>query len=436
MIPRYSRPEMAGLFSEEARFARWLEVEIAACEVLARNGEIPAEAVAVIKEKAAFDLDRIHQIEAEVKHDVIAFLTSVAENVGPESRYIHYGLTSSDVVDTALALTLFAAADLVRAGVEQLMGTCRRQALAHRQTVMIGRTHGIHAEPTTLGMKFLLWYADLERCLVRLDAAREGLRVGKLSGAVGTYAHLGPEVEAEVCKLLGLKPAPVSTQVLQRDRHAEYMAVLGILAANLEKIAMEIRNLQRTDVREVEEPFGSGQKGSSAMPHKRNPVGAENITGLSRVVRANVQAAMENIPLWHERDISHSSVERVTLPDSSILVDYMLHRMNEILSGLLVYPERMLENMNRLHGLTFSGGVLLALVRAGLTRDEAYILVQRNAMKVWAQEGSLRDLLAADQEVAARLKSEDLDRLFDLNYQLRHVDQVYERVLGERPEKG
>jgi adenylosuccinate lyase len=301
---------------------------------------------------------------------------------------------------------------------------------------MIGRTYGIHAEPTTLGMKFLLWYADMERCLVRLDAAREGLRVGKLSGAVGTYAHLGPEVEAEVCKLLGLRPAPVSTQVLQRDRHAEYMAVLGILAANLEKIAMEIRNLQRTDVREVEEPFGSGQKGSSAMPHKRNPVGAENITGLSRVVRANVQAALENIPLWHERDISHSSVERITLPDSSILVDYMLHRMDEILSGLLVYPERMLENMNRLHGLTFSGGILLALVRTGLTRDEAYILVQRNAMKVWAQEGSLKDLLAADEEVAARLKSEDLDRLFDLNYQLRHVDQVYERVLGERPEKG
>lgn len=435
MIPRYSRPEMAGLFSEEARFGRWLEVEIAACEVLARHGKIPAEAVEVIKEKASFDIDRIHEIEAEVKHDVVAFLTSVAESVGPESRYIHYGLTSSDIVDTALALTLFAAADLVRAGVEQLMGTCRRQALAHRWTVMIGRTHGIHAEPTTLGMKFLLWYADLDRCLVRLDAAREGLRVGKLSGAVGTHAHLGPEVEEDICKLLGLKPAPVSTQVLQRDRHAEYMAVLGILAANLEKIAMEIRNLQRTDVREVEEPFGSGQKGSSAMPHKRNPVGAENITGLSRVVRANVQSAMENIPLWHERDISHSSVERIILPDSSILVDYMLHRVDGILSGLLVYPERMLENMNRLHGLTFSGGVLLALVRTGLTRDEAYILVQRNAMKVWDQKGSFKDLLLADDEVTARLKSEDLDRLFDLNYQLRHVDQIYERVLGERPER-
>ncbi len=435
MISRYSRPEMAALFSDEARFARWLDVEIPACEVLAKRGEIPAEAVAVIREKAGFDVQRIHEIEAEVKHDVIAFLSSVAEKVGPESRYIHYGLTSSDVVDTALALTLFSAAALVRQDVEQLMATCRRQALAHRHTVMIGRTHGIHAEPTTLGMKFLLWYADLDRSLARLDASRERLRVGKLSGAVGTYAHLGPEVEEEVCLLLGLQPAPISTQVLQRDRHGEYLAVLGLLASTVEKMALEVRNLQRTDDREVEEPFGRGQKGSSAMPHKRNPVGCENITGLARVVRANVQAGMENIALWHERDISHSSVERVILPDSSILVDYMIHRMDGILAGLLVYPERMLENMNRLHGLTFSGVVLLALVRTGLTRDEAYLMVQRNAMKVWEQKGSLKDLLAADEEVAGRLGPEELDRLFDLDYQLRHVDQVYERVLGERPAK-
>jgi adenylosuccinate lyase len=433
MISRYSRPEMAALFTDEARFGRWLDVEIATCEVLAGRGEIPAEAVAVIREKAAFDVERIREIEAEVKHDVIAFLSCVAENVGPESRYIHYGLTSSDVVDTALALTLFSAAALVRQGVEQLMATCRRQALAHRHTIMIGRTHGIHAEPTTLGMKFLLWYADLDRSLARLDAARERLRVGKLSGAVGTYAHLGPDVERDVCRLLGLEPAPISTQVLQRDRHGEYLAVLGLLASTVEKMALEVRNLQRTDVREVEEPFGRGQKGSSAMPHKRNPVGCENLTGLARVVRANVQAGMENIALWHERDISHSSVERVILPDSSILTDYMLHRMDGILAGLLVYPQRMLENMDRLRGLTFSGVVLLGLVRTGLTRDEAYIMVQRNAMKVWEEKGSLRDLLAADEEVASRLSHEDLDRLFDLNYQLRHVDQIYERVLGERP---
>jgi adenylosuccinate lyase len=435
MIERYSRPEMAAIFTDEARFGRWLDVEIAACEVLAKHGEIPAAAVTVIREKAAFDVKRILEIEAEVKHDVIAFLSSVAENVGPESRYIHYGLTSSDVVDTALAISLFSAAALIREGVEKLMATCRRQALAHRHTVMIGRTHGIHAEPTTLGMKFLLWYADLDRFLDRLDAARERLRVGKLSGAVGTYAHLGPEIEADVCQLLGLQPAPVSTQVLQRDRHGEYLAVLGLLASTIEKMALEVRNLQRTDVREVEEPFSSGQKGSSAMPHKRNPVGSENITGLARVVRSNVQAGMENIALWHERDISHSSVERVILPDSSILVDYMLHRMDGILAGLLVYPQRMQENMNRLKGLTFSGVVLLGLVRTGLTRDEAYLMVQRNAMKVWEQEGSLKDLLAADEEVAARLSTDELDRLFDLDYQLRHVDQVYERVLGERPSK-
>jgi adenylosuccinate lyase len=433
MIPRYTRPEMGRLFSDEARFQRWLDVEIAVCEVLAKHGEIPAEAVPVIKEKAAFDVERIHEIEAEVKHDVIAFLTSVAEKVGPESRYIHYGMTSSDLVDTALAMTLFEAADLIRKGVDRLMATCRRQALAHRRTVMMGRTHGIHAEPTTLGLKFVLWYADLQRSAERLDAARERMRVGKISGAVGTFAHLGPEIERDVCLLLGLQPAPVSTQVLQRDRHGEYMAALGLLASTLEKIAVEVRNLQRTDVREVEEPFGKGQKGSSAMPHKRNPVGSENISGLARVVRSNVVAAMENIALWHERDISHSSVERVILPDSSILVDYMLHRLDGILKGLLVYPERMQENMDRLHGLTFSGVVLLALVRSGMTREEAYRLVQRNAMKVWERQGSLRDLLAADGDVTARLGAEELDRLFDLDHQLRHVDTIYERVLGERP---
>jgi adenylosuccinate lyase len=298
---------------------------------------------------------------------------------------------------------------------------------------MVGRTHGIHAEPMTLGLKFLLWYADIQRSTRRLEAARDGLRVGKLSGAVGTFAHLDPEIEAEVCQLLGLDPAPIATQVIQRDRHAEYLAVLGIIAANLEKIATEIRSLQRTDIREVEEPFREGQKGSSAMPHKRNPVGCENISGLARVVRSNVQAGLEDIALWHERDISHSSVERVILPDSSILVDYMLHRLDGILADLLVYPERMRENLARMRGLTFSGEVLLALVRAGATREEAYRLVQRNAMRVWKEEGTLKDLLAGDAEVGALLAPEDLDRLFDMSHQLRNVDRIYRRVLGETP---
>ncbi len=431
MIERYSRPEMAALFSDEARFQRWLDVEVAACEVLARRGQVPAAALEVIKRKAGFDTARIHAIEAEVRHDVIAFLASVAEKVGPEARYIHYGMTSSDVVDTALALTLFEAADLIQKGLERLARTCREQALAHRRTVMVGRTHGIHAEPTTLGLKFLLWYADLQRSMDRLAAARERLRVGKLSGAVGTYAHLDPDIEAEVCKLLGLEPAPVSTQVLQRDRHAEYLSVLGIIASNLEKIATEIRNLQRTDIREVEEPFARGQKGSSAMPHKRNPVGCENISGLARVVRANVQAGMENIALWHERDISHSSVERVILPDSSILVDYMLHRLDGILSRLHVYPDRMRENLERMRGLIFSGEVLLALVRTGLTRQEAYDLVQRNAMQVWERKGGLKELLAADPDVGARLPAQELDRIFDMDHQLRNVERIYRRVLGE-----
>ncbi|MFQ5671114.1 MAG: adenylosuccinate lyase [Acidobacteriota bacterium] len=431
MIERYSRPEMAAIFSRESMFSRWLEVEIAVCEARARRGEIPPEAMSRIRAKARFDGARIAEIEAEVRHDVIAFLTSVGENVGPEARFIHYGLTSSDVVDTALSLALLRATDLVLEGLGQLARTTRKQALAHRHTVMVGRTHGVHAEPTVLGMKFLLWHADTRRAMERLAAARERLRVGKLSGAVGTFAHLDPDLEEEVCRLLGLRPAPISTQVLQRDRHAEYLALLGIVAANLEKIATEIRDLQRTDIREVEEPFSGGQKGSSAMPHKRNPVACENICGVARVVRSNVQAGLENIALWHERDISHSSVERIILPDSSILVDYMIHRLDGILDGLLVYPQRMRENLERTHGLTFSGGILLALVQAGISREEAYELVQRGAMKVWEGQGTLKELLKQDARVSELLSGEQLDRLFDLDRQLRNVGRIYQRVLGQ-----
>jgi len=436
MIDRYSRPEMAQLFTETARFGRWLDVEIAVCEALSRRGVVPPEALAIIKRKARFDVSRINEIEAEVRHDVIAFLTSVKENVGPEARYIHYGLTSSDVIDTALSLTLFAASDLIRKDLEMLARTLKRQALAHRGTVMVGRTHGIHAAPTTLGLKFLLWYEDTKRSIDRVERVRETLRVGKLSGAVGTFAALDPDVEEDVCQLLGLAPAPVSTQVLQRDRHAEYLSVLALVAANLEKIATEIRNLQRTDIREVEEPFPSGQKGSSAMPHKRNPIACENISGLARVVRANAQAGLADVALWHERDISHSSVERVVLPDSSILVDYMIHRLDGVLSELRVFPERMHENMSRMRGLIFSGEVLLALVRAGASREAAYDIVQRHAMHVWDGDNTLKELLAADEQVGALLSSDELERLFDLDHQLRNVSHIYRRVLGDTPEVG
>ena len=436
MIDRYSRLEMSQLFTDTARFSRWLDVEIAVCEVLARRGVVPVEALAVIKQKARFDVDRIATIEAEVHHDVIAFLANVGENVGPESRYIHYGLTSSDVIDTALSLTLFEACDLIRKDLEMLARTLKRQALAYRNTAMVGRTHGIHAVPMTLGLKFLLWYEDTRRSIARVERARETLRVGKLSGAVGTFAALDPDVEEEVCQLLGLMPAPVSTQVLQRDRHAEYLSVLGLVAANLEKIATEIRNLQRTDIREVEEPFRPGQKGSSVMPHKRNPVACENISGLARVVRANAQAGLANVALWHERDISHSSVERVVLPDSSILVDYMIHRLDGVLGGLLVYPERMQENLSRTRGLIFSAEVLLALVRAGASREAAYEMVQRQAMRVWKGDNTLKELLAQDEQVAGLLSPEELGRLFDLDHQLRNVNRIYRRVLGDASEVG
>jgi adenylosuccinate lyase len=421
---------MGALWSDESKYRAWLAVELAATEALASRGIVPAEDLRTIREKAAFDVSRIEEVEAQVKHDVIAFLQSVAEKVGPASRHVHYGLTSSDVVDTGLALQLVKACDLLLGGVDGLLAVLERQAHAHKATVMVGRTHGIHAEPYTLGLKFVGWHAEMRRSRARLADAREQIRFGKLSGAVGTYAHLDPSVEADVMKSLSLNSEPLATQVIPRDRHAALIAVLAILASSCDRIATEIRHLQRTDVREVEEPFAKGQKGSSSMPHKRNPIGCENVSGLARVVRAHVQAALEDIPLWHERDISHSSVERVILPDATILVDYMLHRMTGILDGLHVYPERMKENMDRMKGLVFSQAVLLALAASGLTREQAYEIVQRNAMKVWDGKGGLHELLAADPDVSRVLTPDALAACFDAARTLRHVDAIYARAFS------
>ena len=428
MISRYTRPQMGAIWTEENRYRQWLAVEIAACEVLAETGVIPSDAVATIKSKANFSVARIQEIEKEVKHDVIAFTTSVAEFVGPESRYVHYGLTSSDVVDTALALQLKAAASLLIEGLNDLVLALKKRAYEHKMTVMIGRTHGIHAEPTTLGLKITVWYEEARRNLRWLKQAVDNVSVGKISGAVGTFAHLDPQVEEAVCLKLGLQFDSVSTQIVQRDRHAELMAVLAITAASLEKIALEVRGLQRTEVREVEEYFAPGQKGSSAMPHKRNPVTSEQICGLARLVRSNLQAALENIALWHERDISHSSVERVILPDSAILVDYLLAKTTQLIEKMFVYPERMLENLNLMKGLVFSGQLLLDLTKKGVTREEAYRWVQRNAMRVWANEGDFQSLVLADEDIARHLSRTEIERTFDLTHQLRHVEYIYRRV--------
>jgi adenylosuccinate lyase len=430
VIARYTRDEMGALWTDEARYRTWLAVEVAVTDALARRGFVPrADAEAIhARLPDALDPARIAAIEAEVKHDVIAFVTSVAERIGPAGRHLHFGLTSSDVVDTALAMTLVRAADVLLAGIDRLLAVLERQARAHKDTVMVGRTHGIHAEPYTLGLKFVSWHLEARRNRERLAAAREEVRSGKLSGAVGTYAHLDPGVEAEVLAVLGLRPEPLATQVIPRDRHASFVAALGVLASSLDRIATEIRHLQRTDVREVEEPFAKGQKGSSAMPHKRNPIGCENVSGLARLVRSYVQAALENVPLWHERDISHSSVERVALPDATILCDFMLHRMAGILDGLLVYPDRMAENLARMKGLVFSQAVLLALNAAGLPRERAYEIVQRSAMRVWEGAGGLHDLLSADPDVRAVLSEADLAACFDARRTLRHVDVIYERA--------
>lgn len=427
MIDRYTRPEMGRIWTLENKFRKWLDIEIAAAEAMAELGEIPAEAAKNIREKANFDVRRIEEIEAVTNHDVIAFLTCVAEYVGEDSKYVHLGMTSSDVGDTALCLLMKEAGEHLLGKLQVLREKLAAKAREYKYTPMIGRTHGIHAEPMTFGMKMLLWLAETDRNIERLRKAIDTISVGKLSGAVGTYANINPEVEARVCAKLGLKPSPIATQVIQRDRHAEYMSTIAVIGATLEKIATELRNLQRTDIREAEEFFGKGQKGSSAMPHKRNPITNERISGLARVLRGNALAAMENVALWHERDISHSSVERVIVPDSTILLDYMLHLMIRVLDNLLVYPDAMSENLNKTRGLIYSGRLLLALVDKGILRERAYELVQRNAMEVWATKQNYLDLLLADKDVMELISEEELRALFDHKWYLRHVDMIFAR---------
>ena len=428
MIPRYALPRMTSVWEPQNRYATWLRVELLASEAWAELGVVPREALAVIQERAGFDLNRIQEIEREVRHDVIAFVSAVAERVGPEARYLHFGLTSYDVVDTALALQLQQAADILLEDLEALRLVIADLAQRHKRTIMVGRTHGIHAEPVTFGLKLLLWYSEVERNLDRLRRAKETVAYGKLSGAVGTFAHLPLSVEAYVCTRLGLKPAPISSQILSRDRHAEFMLTLALIGTSLDKFATEIRHLQRTEVREVEEPFVEGQKGSSAMPHKRNPVACEQVSGLARLLRSYAQASLENVPLWHERDISHSSVERVVLPDATILLDYLLVRFREVMEGLRVYPDQMRHNLELTGGLVFSEAVLLALIGKGLSREEAYRMVQRHAMKAWESHEPFKPLLLADPEICRRLSPAEVENCFDQDYHLRHLDDIFARV--------
>ena len=435
MIARYTRPEMGALWSDDARYAGWLRVELAVCDAHARRGRIPPDALERIRTRARVDAVRIQDIEAKVRHDVIAFLQCLEEAIGADSRYVHLGLTSSDVVDTALALSLVAAADRLLAGLTRLRAVLRRLAVRHRQTLMVGRTHGVHAEPTTFGLKVAGWWTEAGRNLERLRRARETVRVGKISGAVGTFAHVEPEIEEEVCRALGLEAAPVSTQIVQRDRHAEFVGTCAIVGGSLEKIATEIRGLQRTEILELEEPFAEGQKGSSAMPHKRNPVSCEQVAGLARVLRAHAGAALEDIALWHERDISHSSVERIVLPDATILLDYLLAQTTRILEDLIVYPDRMRENLDRSHGLVYSQRVLLALAEAGLPRQAAYEAVQRAAMRAWSERRPFLGCLLEDAQVTARVPARALEAAFDPAWYLRHVDTVFRRLGLDREEE-
>jgi len=428
LIERYSLPEMTAVWTLASRYDAWLEVEIAACEAWAELGVIPLADVQLIREHARVDVNRALEIEQDTRHDVVAFTRQVSETLGPERKWVHYGLTSTDVVDTALGLQLMQANALIRSGIEEVIATLRAQAVRYKDTVMMGRTHGVHAEPTTFGLKLALYYAEMTRNLERFDRASETVRYGKLSGAVGTYAVIDPRVEEFVCDRLGLKPAPISTQTLQRDRHAEYMATLALIGATLDKIATEIRGLQKTEIREVEEPFYAGQKGSSAMPHKRNPVSCEQISGLSRILRGNMVAAYENVALWHERDISHSSVERVILPDSTILVHYLLRKMNGILARLTVFPDNMKRNMERTYGLIYSQRVLLALVSKGIAREEAYDLVQAQAMRAWEEQTPFRGLLEQTTLIATHLSVAELDDCFDYRHHLKHVDTIFRRL--------
>jgi adenylosuccinate lyase len=436
LIERYTRAGMGRIWTEENKYSCWLKVESAASTVLAEDGVIPAAAAEAIATKAGFSVKRIQEIEAEVKHDIIAFTTAVAETLksqglDAESRWLHYGLTSNDIVDTAQALQIKEASALISAGLAALLAVLRRRAIEFKNTPTIGRTHGIHAEPTTFGLKLLNWFAEMERNVVRFNAAAEDMRVGKLSGAVGTFGHLKPEHEERICALLGLKPAPVTTQVIQRDRHAAYISTLAIIGSTLDKIAIEVRHLQRTEVREAQEYFSEKQKGSSSMPHKKNPITSEQISGLARVLRGNAQAAFENVALWHERDISHSSVERVIFPDSTILVDYLLAKTTDLIDRLLVYPERMKKNLESTGGLIFSGQLLLDLAEAGMMREDAYRLVQSHAMRAWKEDLVFRDEVARDAAITALLSEERLSRTFDYTRQLGNVDAIFKRVLGE-----
>jgi adenylosuccinate lyase len=432
VIPRYTRPEMARIWSDENRFRTWLAVEVAATEALAAAGIVPKDAAKAIRARANFSVERIFEIEAEVKHDVIAFTTAVAEIVGPHARWFHYGLTSNDVVDTAQALLIQQASSLIAGGLERLADVLERRAWEFKDTPMIGRTHGIHAEPVTFGFKIANWYSETQRNITRFMAAAEDMRVGKFSGAVGVFAHLTPELEEKICARLGLKAASVSSQVIQRDRHAHYLATLAVIASTLDKIATEIRHLQRTEVREAEEYFSEKQKGSSAMPHKRNPVTAEQISGLSRVVRSNAQAGFENVALWHERDISHSSAERVILPDSTTLADYLLNKTANLIDTMFVYPERMRANLESTHGLIFSGQLLLDLIEHGVSRENAYRLVQSHAMRAWKENLDFHQLVLADKEITGRVPRQQIEHAFDLPRQLKNVDKIFGRVFGAK----
>jgi adenylosuccinate lyase len=433
MIDRYTLSEMGALWSEETKFQKWLDVEIAVCEVHAEMGTIPRDALEQIKSRAKFSVERINEIEKTTDHDVIAFTTNLAESIGEASRFVHYGLTSSDVVDTANALLLSDACDILLPKIDALMAVLKKRAFEFKQTPQIGRTHGIHAEPTSFGLTFALWYDEMRRNRERLSKARETVAVGKISGAVGAFAHLDPIVEEKVCARLGLKAAPVSTQIIQRDNYAEYLCTLAIIASSLDKFALQIRHWQRTEVREAQEKFKQGQKGSSAMPHKRNPILSERICGMARVVRANSIVGLENVALWHERDISHSSAERVVLPDSSIITDYILTKMTSLIDGLVVYPERMLENLNATRGSVFSGQLLLVLTQAGVSREQAYEWVQRNALKAWDEGKDLKSLISADKDITGHLNQEQIDRAFSLDTYLRNIDAIFQRVFQSEP---
>ena len=431
MIPRYSRPQLVAIWEPENRFKIWLEIELLACEGSAKLGEIPAEVPPRIRQKAGFDIARIDEIEREVKHDVIAFLTSVSEQVGEEARYLHKGMTSSDVLDTCLAVQLVQATDILLKDIDALLTAIKTQAMTHKHTIQMGRSHGIHAEPISFGLTLAIWYDEIKRHQVRLLEARKTIAIGKISGAVGTFAHIDPRIETYVCDKLGLSPAPASSQIIQRDRHAAYFTALALLASSIEKIAVEIRHLQRTEVYEAEEYFSTGQKGSSAMPHKRNPVVSENLTGLARLVRSYSIAAMENVALWHQRDISHSSVERVIGPDATILTDFMLSRLTTLIGNLQIYPDRMQDNIDRMGGLHNSQRVLLALTERGVSRDAAYRIVQRNAMKVWEEKADFLTELKKDAEVTAVLATDALHSLFDDRFYLRHIDTIFTRVFTD-----